>query len=85
MPRPTATHSDQRIKLKCRWGHGGDWLNMKVDADNLNLAAIKQRIAAAMQVSTLALNYMQYQDAEGDWFTLMNDDDIHEVRLLSDC
>jgi hypothetical protein len=85
MPRPTATHSDQRIKLKCRWGHGGDWLNMKVDADDLNLAAIKQRIAAAMQVSTLALNYMQYQDAEGDWYTLMNDEDIHEVRLLSDC
>jgi hypothetical protein len=64
-PPPPA--ADTRVKISARWGVGGDWVHVKMDVDEITLPAVKQRLATTMQLSPLAFNYMQYQDAQGNW------------------
>lgn len=66
-PPPPPPEEGVRVKLSARWGPGGDWIYAKLDSDEINLAAVKQRLATAMQLSPLAFSYMQYQDAQGEW------------------
>ena len=66
-PPPPPPTSGTRVKISARWGPGGDWVHVKMDADEINLQAVKQRLATTMQLSPLAFSYMQYQDAQGDW------------------
>ena len=42
------------------------------------MASLRPLLAKALQVSAGVLNYMQYEDADGDWYTVVNDNDIRE-------
>ena len=73
---PPPPLSGERVKISARFGAGGDWIHVKVDADEIKLVQVKAHLATSMQVSPLAFNYMQYQDAQGDWFAVLQDDDL---------
>lgn len=45
---------------------------------DLRLVKLRLLLAKALQVSVGALNYMQYKDSDGDWYTVVNDNDIQD-------
>ena len=55
---------------------GAPWTLLRVSEGELRLPALRQLLAASLQISAASLTYLQYQDADGDWLTVCNDADI---------
>jgi hypothetical protein len=74
-----------RVTVQCRFA-GGDgtagrsgeveWTNLRVKERELGLGTLRPLLAKAMNSSADALNYMQFQDGDGDWITVCKDADI---------
>ena len=45
-PPPPDTPPPARVKVSARWGNGGDWIHVKMDADEINLVSHSRRVAA---------------------------------------
>jgi pentatricopeptide repeat protein len=74
-----------RLTVKVRF-HGGDgssstrgWTAFRCRENELGLTKLRTLIAGAMNVSASAINYLQFQDSDGDWCTVCKDADIIEA------
>ena len=69
-----------RITVKVRFAGTAEdpWTNLRVSENELALPSLRGLLANALQCSTGALAYLQYQDGDGDWLTVCNDADIFD-------
>ena len=85
MRRASIREMSGRVTVKVRFA-GGDatfgrpteWTSFRVRENELGLRALRPLLSKAMQVSASALNYLQYQDADGDWLAVCKDEDVIE-------
>ena len=73
MRRASIREMSGRVTVKVRFA-GGDatfgrpteWTSFRARENELGLRALRPLLSKAMQVSASALNYLQYQDADGE-------------------